>query len=166
MGMSQHDGDIYFNGNVAAKTMTVPANTITNAMVNSGAAIDPSKVKQRRYPSYAQPHGTAASTVRQVFYRCKGGTATINAFRALNSVLNIGAATISIQVKKNGSNILSSALVLDTGNVAFTAESAAGFTSASLVQGDVLEVDITATAGGGTLGQGLYCEADIDEDAS
>lgn len=166
MGMSQHDGDHYFNGNLAAKTMTIPASSVTNSMVAAGAAIDPSKVKQRRYPSYSQVHGSAAATVRIPFYRCKGATAMINALRALVVVIPVGAATVSIQLKKNGSNILSSALVIDSANVAHTMEAAAGFTSAALVQGDVLELDITATAGGGTLPQGLYVEADVDEDPS
>ena len=48
--------------------------------------------------------------------------------------------------------------LIDNTNVAFAWESAAGFTSTSLVQNDILEVDVTATAGGGTLGQGLVCE--------
>ena len=77
----------------------------------------------------------------------------------------VGAATITIQVKKNGTNILSASLVIDNANAAFAFESAAGFTSTALVANDVLEVDITAAAGGGTLGQGLFCELVTKEDA-
>ena len=36
----------------------------------------------------------------------------------------------------------------------------------ALAAGDVLEVDITATAGGGTLGKGVFCYADLHEKES
>jgi hypothetical protein len=163
MALSQIQGDQFFNGNVAAISMTIPASSIGDSQIAAGSNVSDNKLMQRRYPSYSQVHGSAATTVRIPFYRCKGATATINKLRALVVVIPVGAATVSIQLKKNGSNILSSALVLDNANVAFTAEDAAGFTSASLVTGDVLELDITATAGGGTLPQGLYVEGDISE---
>jgi hypothetical protein len=36
--------------------------------------------------------------------------------------------------------------------------------SPNVVAGDVLSVVITATAGGGTLATGAYCEVNLDED--
>ena len=107
----------------------------------------------------------AAVTERRVIKVVKGATGTIVNFRAGVVVANVGAATISIRLKKNGTNIDTAALVLDSGNAAFALEAAAGFTSTSLVANDVLEVDITAAAGGGTLGQGLFCELTAREDA-
>lgn len=165
MALTPLASDLHVVGNLSAQTFTPPSGSITNASVVALAGIAASKLQKRTYAQYAQLHGTAATTVRIVIHRVKGATGTINSFKCLTSVLNIGAATISVQLKKNGSNILSSATVLDTGNTAFIAEDAAGFTSSALVAGDVLEVDITATAGGGTLGQGFYCVAEIDEDA-
>lgn len=79
------------------------------------------------------------------------------------SVKPVGAATHSIQLKKNGSNILSSALVMDSANTNYVLEEAAGYTSTSYAAGDFFEVDITATAGGGTLGQGLMFDVQFDE---
>lgn len=165
MSMQVIPNDVHVDGNLSAKTATMPSGSITNAMIAALAGISASKLQKRTYADYQQVHGSAATTQRIVIHRVKGATGTINSFKCLTSVLNIGAATISVQLKKNGSNILSAATVLDTENTAFIAEDAAGFTSASLVAGDVLEVDITATAGGGTLGQGFYCVAEIDEDA-
>ena len=56
--------------------------------------------------------------------------------------------------------------MIDSGNANYGSEDAAGFTSSSYVAGDVFEVDITATAGGGTLGQGLAVEVEFDENPS
>ena len=95
-----------------------------------------------------------------------GATGTLNSVRAQLSVAPIGAATHVIQVKKNGTDILSTAITLDSGNTAFIDETDTGFTSTALVNGDVLEITVTATAGGGTLGQGLHVMIDLDEDAA
>jgi len=162
----QINGDVQIAGNLQAQTMTIPSNTVTNASVQAAAGIAATKLQKRTYARYFTATGTAVATIRIPIHRVKGATGTINSFKCGNTVLNIGAATISIQLKKNGSNILSAATVLDTGNTAYVAEDAAGFTSSSLVAGDILEADITATAGGGTLGQGLFIIAEIDEDAA
>lgn len=165
MSLQTIPNDVHVDGNLSSKTFTPASGSIGNSAIAALAGISASKLQHRRYADYAQPHGSAATTVRIPIHRVKGATGTINSFKCLVEVLCIGAATISIQLKKNGTNILTAATVLDSGNTIFVAEDAAGFTSTSLVAGDVLEVDITATAGGGTLGQGLYCVAEIDEDA-
>jgi len=165
MALQTIPNDVYVDGNLSSKTFTPASGSIGNSGIAALAGIAATKLQKRTYADHAQVHGSAATTQRIVIHRVKGATGTINSFKCLSSVLNIGAATISVQLKKNGSNILSSATVLDTSNTAFIAEDAAGFTSQALVQGDVLEADITATAGGGTLGQGFYCVAEIDEDA-
>lgn len=133
--------------------------------MNGSAGILYTKMEHREVKHYTQPHGSAASTERKPIHTVKGATGTIVSFRAGVVVACVGAATISIQLKKNGTNILTAALVLDNTNAAFTFESAAGFTSTALVANDVLEVDVTSAAGGGTLGQGLFCELVTKEDA-
>lgn len=166
MATGQFNEDIYINGNLSPKTFTPPAGCIDDTAVKAAAGIQASKLQHQHEPQYNQVHGSAATTVRQVLHVVKGATGTLEKFRAGVVVACIGAATISIQLKKNGSNILSAALVLDNANAAFAIEDAAGLTSTALVAGDVLEVDITAMAGGGTLGQGLFCQAIVREDAA
>lgn len=158
--------DVHIAGALSCQTLVPSSGSVGNSSVAASAGISASKLQKRTYAHYEQVHGTAATTQRIFIHRVKGATGVINSFKCGSSVLNIGAATISVQLKKNGSNILSAATVLDTSNTAFIAEDAAGFTSTALVAGDVLEVDITATAGGGTLGQGFFCVAEIDEDAA
>lgn len=166
MATQRLDGDLAVTGNISCRTFTPPAGSITNAAVVASAGIDATKLEHRYRPEYVQPYGSAGTSVRQAVHQVIGATATINSVRAMLSVAPIGAATHVIQIKKNGSNILSTAITLDSGNTAFIDETDTGFTSAALVAGDVLEVDVTATAGGGTLGQGLHVMLDIDEDAA
>jgi len=166
MATDRIENDLYVSGNIACRTFTPPASSITNAAVIAAAGVDATQVEQRYKPAYAQPHGSAGTTVRQAVHQVIGATGTINSVRAMLSVAPIGAATHVIQIKKNGSNILSTAITLDNANTAFIDETDTGFTSTALVAGDVLEVDVTATAGGGTLGQGLHVMIDLDEDAA
>jgi hypothetical protein len=72
---------------------------------------------------------------------------------------------VTVQLKKNGANVLASAIVLDSGNAAFAGEAAPGFTGTNYVAGDVFEVDVTAAANTGTLGQGLFAALSVREDA-
>ncbi len=166
MGLSTHDGDHFFAGNVSCRTLAIPSSTVVDDDVSASAAIQASKMAHQHQQMYTQLHGTAATTAREVIHIAKGSTGSIVNFRAGVVVACVGAATISIRLKKNGSNIDTAALVLDSTNAAFAIEAAAGFSSSSYVTGDVFEVDITATAGGGTLGQGLFCELTVREDAS
>lgn len=162
MPYMQIPADTHVKGNLSCETMTIPSSTLTNAGVASDAAIAATKMLHRWRPFLNQAHGSAGTSERRTVYEARGN-ATINFCRAVLSVAPSGAATHVIQVKKNGSDILSTAITLDNANANYTSEAAVGFTSASLVAGDTLEITVTATAGGGTLGQGLLVYLDIDE---
>lgn len=160
------NGDLAVNGYLRANTFALPANSVSDGSVIAASGIQASKLQHQHQAIYCGgDSNTTAVTNRQVIHVVIGATGTIVAFAAGSVVANIGAATVSIRLKKNGSNIDTAALVLDSGNTAFILESAAGFTSTSLVVGDVLEVDITATAGGGTLAKGVFAVLTIREDA-
>lgn len=145
------------NVNYGAADLNTTGIAYVGGLVITGSTpLDAAKVNHEHVKTYAQPN-TTATTERKTIHTCRGA-GTILAFRAGSVVACIGAATISIRLKKNGTNIDTAALVLDSGNTAFIFENAAGFTSTAVAAGDVLEVDVTATAGGGTLGTGLFCE--------
>jgi len=159
------DGNTYVNGTLSMKTLAPSAGCVTDTSVSGSAAIQATKLQHQYTKNFAQVTGSIATTERRPFHSVSGATGTIVGFRAASTVACVGAATISIRLKKNGTNIDTAALVLDNTNTAYIWESAAGFTSTSLVAGDILECDVTATAGGGTLGQGLICELVTREDA-
>ena len=66
---------------------------------------------------------------------------------------------------KNSVSILTAAITLDSGQNAYQLVAGTIDTTA-LAVGDVLEIDITATAGGGTLGKGVFCYVDLHEKES
>jgi len=166
MATQRLDGDLAVTGNISCRTLTPPSGSITNAAVVAAAGIDASKLEHRYRPSLSQAYGSAGTSERRAVHQVIGATGTINSVRAMLALAPVGNSTHVIQIKKNGSNILSTAITLDSGNTNFIDETDTGFTSAALVAGDVLEVDVTATVGTGTLGQGLHVMIDLDEDAA
>jgi hypothetical protein len=142
-------------------TFLLPSGVVTDDSVSGSAAIAVAKLLHQRVKTYAQPNTTATSETRCI-HIVRGTSGTIKGFTAGTIVACSGAATITIDLKKNGSSVLASVITLDNANTARVVEDGA-ISSASVVVGDWLEVVITATAGGGTLGTGLGVQLVIDE---
>ena len=155
------DSDLHVAGSITCEELDIPAGSLVDADVAAGAAISATKLMHQHSPNYSQPNTTATSETR-ILHTVYGATGTITAFKAGSIVLNIGAATVTVDLRKNGTTVLTGVITLDTANTAYTPE-AATILSASVVAGDVLSVVITATAGGGTLATGFYCYAIITE---
>jgi hypothetical protein len=160
--MGRWPGDLYVAGNITGKTMTVPDGSVTNAAVAATAGIAASKLRHTFRQRYAQPN-TTATTETRVIHLVVGATGTINGFSAGSIVANIGAATVTVDLRKNGATVLTGVITLNNANTAYV-PAAGVIASPNVVAGDVLSVVITATAGGGTLATGAYCEVNLDED--
>jgi hypothetical protein len=93
-----------------------------------------------------------------------GVSGTLLSFKAGSIVANIGAATVTLDLKKNGVTALSAVITLNNANTARVAVSGT-LSVTTLAAGDVLEVVATATAGGGTLATGVFAELRWKEDA-
>lgn len=161
MALTKLDSDVYVTGNLSAQTLTVPANAVTNSAIPSAANIDGYKLKHFHRQVYAQESATTAASESRVVHHCLA-SGTVTDFYVGSVVVNGGAATVAVDLKKNGSSILSSAVTLSSSNTARVAV-AGSISSASVVAGDVLEVTITATAGGGTLAKGVFASVNIHE---
>lgn len=142
---------------------SLPASSVTNAAVAAAAGIDASKLEHRHRPLYTQPNTTATS-VTQVIYVAKAA-GTVNSFRAGSIAACAGAATITVDLKKNGSTILSAVITLDSSNSNYVPE-AGTVNTAAYVADDVFTIVTVATAGGGTIGTGFYCIPEFEEAAS
>lgn len=145
-------GDLYVTGNIGCATMSIPANTVVNAAVSASADITSTKLEMQRSFTYSQ-NGTAASATIPI-HVVYGATCSLVSIKAVSIVANIGAATVTVDLKKNGSSVLSAVITLDSANTARVAESGT-ITTAGGVAGDLYELVIVATAGGGTLATGL-----------
>lgn len=159
-------GNVLIQGTLTASGFVAPSGCITPSNIATPAAggngIDISKLNHRNKAPYSQPEGTAVVTETRIIAITHGTVGVIVALNAALKVACVGAATITIDLKKNGTSVLSSVLTFTSSTPAMTAESGTITTTATAI-GDIFELVITATAGGGTLGQGLYAEAIIDE---
>ena len=135
-----------------------------NAAVQAAAGINASKLEHQYQPVVSQALGVDAASEARVIHVVKGATADVVAFRA-GAVTPAGATTtVTVDLKKNGTTILSGVITLDNSQAAYELESAAGFTSTDLVTGDVLTVHFALT--GSNEPQGCFAQLIVREDAA
>lgn len=163
-GTNVIDGDLLVRGKANFASLNIPAGTVTDAMIEALAGIAASKLQHVHRKEFAQGSASNAAAATQVIHVVIGTTATVMSVKAGAVVPAIGAATATVDIKHNGTSILSSAITLNSSQTARQLVSATISTPA-LAAGDVLEIVITAAAGGGTLAQGVFAVVDIFEDA-
>lgn len=156
-GDTQFTGDVSFAANVA-----LPADCVGDDNFDSTEPLTAEKQEHRYIRTLAQVHGTAATAERRVIH-CAHGAGVVTAVRAGVVVAAVGDSTVSVDVRKNGTTILSGAIVIDNANAAY-AEEDGTITVPALAAGDVLEAVVTVSAGTGTLPQGLYVDVIVTED--
>ena len=92
-----------------------------------------------------------------------GTAGTVQSFMAGSISASTGNSTIAVDLKLNGTSMLSAVISLTSTEVAY--EVKAGTLSTTTVAAeDVLTVVVTVTEGTGTLGAGVFAVAVIDED--
>jgi hypothetical protein len=147
-------------------------NSAVFGLVNDGGVLQPaantagiasSKVNMRKSKGLGQPNTTITSAQQAIFIASASGT--VRFIKALSIAACSGAATVTIDLYKNGSSILSSVITLNSSSIARTAQTTTIATT-TFAAGDEFEVVVTATAGGGTLGTGLFVEVEFDENPS
>lgn len=157
-------GDVTVAGSLRVSgAMSIPNNAIGDEQVSILSPISADKLEHRNVVNFSQVHGSAATAERRVVY-CAHGAGTLDFAQAGVTVAAVGDSTVSVDVKKNGTTVLSGAIVLDNSNVAFTPEDGT-ISSAAYVAEDVFEVVVTVSAGTGTLPQGLFVQLVFTEEA-
>ncbi len=157
------DEDGFFKGAVRFLQILLNAGCVSNTHVATDAAIVASKMQHQHRSGYAQESATSAADEARVIHVVKGQTGQVLTFKVGAVVANIGAAVVDVDLLKNGVSILTAAVQIDSGNAAYALVDATIDTD-TLVEGDVLEVSIDGTAGGGTLAKGVFCYLDVIED--
>lgn len=160
---SVHQGDFHVTGNLTAGGgIGIPANTIVDAQVAPSAGIQASKVIQQKHGREVQSgNATAVTKPIHVAY----GAGTVVAVRVGSVVAATGDSTATIDVKKNGTTILSGAVVLDNANTAYISE-AGTISVPSYDAGDVFTAVVTVSAGSGTLPTGLFVDVAFNEEGA
>jgi hypothetical protein len=156
--MSKLDGDVYVAGTLRADKFIPPFDSVGDENVDVSRPINGNKLGQKYNRLVTQPYGVVAVSERRVIHAAYTGVVNggvVEYFDAGLVVPCLGAATITIRLLKNGVNILSSTMTIDNTLAAYQTIPGT-FASTVFTADDVFEVEITATAGGGTLGQGLF----------
>lgn len=151
------DGDLVVTGGLAVGgSFAIPAGSVGNAAVQAGANIDPSKLGQdRSITMELTAHAVDAVAIRKVLHRVKGATGTLISFKVGATVAATSTGEAVIDLKKNGTTILTGTLTLTASQAAFTGILSGTFSSAGVVVGDVLEASIESVTGS-TLPKGVF----------
>jgi hypothetical protein len=171
MGVNTLDGDFTVrNGTVnfsGASGFTAPPNTITDAMLSASSPAGPTKTRRRFVRTHKQANGASIVTVTERIHLGYGAIGAVTAVRCMNTgvVGTGGGMSVTVDVKKNGVSILTAVMTINAATL-LNAIVAGSIATAAYAVGDYFDVVVTATAGGGTLPQGLYVDVVLDEDPS
>ena len=157
MPLNTIDGDMLVRGDLKISgTAALGTASIGNSEFDLSDPLAAAKQEHQIHKTYGQVHGSAATTERKPFHVARGAGSVV-AVRAGLEVAAVGAATVTIDVRKNGTTILTAVVTLNSANTVYVAVAGAVAVTA-YVAGDVFEVVVVATAGGGTLPQGVFLD--------
>lgn len=154
------ESDVLIRGALVAESFTTPAQSVNSDAIKTGANLDADKLESRIYSSHSQPNSAATTETRPLFVARKAGT--VKEVAAGSIAKAVGAATVTLDIKKNGMTILSSVITLDSANTNRIVE-VGTLSDAPFAAGDWFEVVIVATAGGGTLPTGVFVQMECDQ---
>ena len=153
---------LHVTGVVTSETMTIPELSATKESFDPSAEIDPTKMMQRWRKSYSQESATTVKTESGVIHVVRGLKGVLKEFHVGSVTAAVGDSTVTINLRKNSSYVLTAELTLDNGVAAYEIVKGS-FSDTNLVIGDVLEVVVVATVGTGTLPKGVFATTMFDE---
>jgi hypothetical protein len=153
-------GDLRVIGTITADNNVPSDGSVTDAKIAAAAAISVDKINHQHFKSHSQPNTTATTETRILHVARSAGT--VDEFAAGSIGIAVGAATVTVDLKKNGSSILSAVITLDTGNTTRVVETGT-ISGGTYAADDWFETIITATAGGGTLQTGVFVQGIFSE---
>lgn len=147
------------DGHFSARSMGIPAGTVTDAAVSASAGIAATKLEHQHALTYSQAGGAdvVSATVPIHIFR---GAADIVAVEVVPIVAPTGGDkefTVDVQLGNAGSafaSILSAAVEVDASSVARTIQSGS-LSTTTAADGDTLQVVVTASGSTGSQGQGM-----------
>lgn len=158
-------GDVIQKGLFVPDSITMPANSVSDAAIPAGANVSADKVEARVYAGWSQPNSTATAETRSLFVAKRAGT--ITDVLAGSIAKATGDSTVTVDVKKNGTSIMTSTIVLDSTNTNRVGEvGALNGSLVAFVAGDWFETSIAISAGTGTLPTGVFVQLEARQNAT
>jgi hypothetical protein len=157
--------DLYVTG--AARfggPVGLPASTLANESWNPSSPLAATNQQHQYAEVHGQAHGSSASAERRVLFIAHAA-GTLVAFKVTQVVAATGDSTATVNLLKNGTTVLSASVVINNSRAAFAVQTAT-IAAAAYAAGDVFEIQITVSAGSGTLPQGVSALAVLREAAA
>lgn len=148
-------GDNQFLGDVL-----LPDEIIEDKHIEADAEIASTKLQHRHVQPYGQNGNNVDAT--QFIHHAKGA-GTVKTFVAGSIGICTGGNSTTVDLKKNGTTVLSAVITLDSANTTYVAESGT-IATAAYVAGDVFTVVVDKTSDSGDA-TGLFACAEFDEAA-
>lgn len=168
MSTSVVDGDLVVRGKTTPQGgLLIPASSVGDSQVDSSNPITAAKLQQQYMRVYEQGRGASVASKTGEPIHVARAAGTVDEFSAGVTVAGVswaGGGQAVIDLKKNGTTILSGTVTINGSTAAFAIVSGT-ISSAAYVAGDVFEVVVTVTAGTGTIAQGLFVRAVFKEAA-
>lgn len=158
------DGDLVVTGALAAGSMIIPASSIADSQVSPTAGIQAAKLQHQHAINYSQASGTSVVTETRVVHTVQGATGTVLAVDVTpDAVPSNGGGddkqyTVDVKKSTGGgawTSILTGVLTVSKTDTARTVKHATLSGTPALVDGDALQVIITASGSTGTQAQGV-----------
>jgi hypothetical protein len=143
--------------------MSLPLSSVGNASFNASDPLATAKMYHRVRRGGGQLHGTDATDERRYLYRAYAA-GTLVSFRAGVLVAATGDDTVTVDLKKDGTTVLSAPISITTSPAAY-ASLAGTISVAAYAAGVCFDVTVDATHNAGTLPQGVWWEAVFDSEA-
>jgi hypothetical protein len=169
MATNKIDGDLHVSGVFRPGAIVFPTTSIGDSEMTATRPIGVTKQVHQYNTCLGDARTTTiATTTGRFIYRAKEA-GTVVEFAAgiiVDPITWAGGGQAVVDLNKNGISATSSTITIDGTTVGGIAgEQFAGFSSPSYTAGDVFEVEITVTAGTGTLPKGFYCSLTVNEAA-
>lgn len=158
--MSVINDNLTVTGLLQPYQLAAPSGCITDNNMNASSPISANKYQPQFKRMYAQAYGAVAVPERKVIHIAKAG-GNLYTIKAGLVLPNVGASTVTVDLKKNGVSVLTTPITLAVGLAYVPVNGAISTLPYNSL--DVFELVITATAGGGTLGQGLFVDVIFNE---
>ena len=146
--------DLHIKGTLSADNFTPPAGSIGNEAWKQGDYLSGLKSQHGLRQLYQQESGTTAAAETRVIHAAIA-SGKLMQFEAGAVTANQGDATVTVDLLKNGSSVLSSAIQLSSSEANRELVEAT-ISDDAIADGDVFEVDVTVSAGTGTLAKGVF----------
>ena len=169
--MSTIRSDLFVTGNLKVGSMEIPDGTVVDADVSLTAKINATKLGHQHAVRYSQTDGSDVVSEKLPIHTVRGVNGSVIELEVIVVAPPSGGdkqftvdLTIANQASPTPVSILSAPITVDSAKAAFEVLTAT-ISSAALLSGDTLQVEVTASGTTGNQGQGVVVTTNIREDA-